>query len=95
MDAGLFDMQYEPVEVECYSGYMVNERPTAFTCQGRRREVAEIIDRWYEGGLDATRPAVNYYKVKTAGGSTFILRYLSLFNAWSGCSIEDAGKGGD
>lgn len=84
-------MHFEPVKVECYSGYIVNERPAAFTYRGCRREVAVIIDRWYEGGIDATRPAVNYYKVKTAGGSTFILRYLSLFDAWSGCSIADAG----
>ncbi len=74
---------YECVEVEYYSGYKVNERPVAFTYQGRRHEVAEIIDRWYEGGTDPTRPEIDYFKVKTTAGEVFLLRYLSLFDAWS------------
>jgi hypothetical protein len=74
---------YERMHVECYSGYKANERPVAFTYQGERREVAEIIDRWYEGGLDPTRPAIDYFKVKTTDGQVFLLRYLTLFNTWS------------
>jgi hypothetical protein len=88
-------MNYESVRVECYSGHKVNERPLAFTYQGRRWEVADIIDRWYEGGLDASRPGVNYFKVRTTEGRAFILRYLSLFDAWSGCSVGDDDKRGD
>ena len=76
-------MRFEQIEVECYSGYKANERPAAFTYQGRRHEVAEIIDRWYEGGLDPGRPEINYFKVKTSEGQVFLLRYLSLFDAWS------------
>lgn len=76
-------MNYERIQVECYSGYKANERPTAFTYQGRRWEIQEIIDRWYEGDNDASRPSINYFKVKTTGGQIFILRYLSLFDAWS------------
>jgi len=76
-------MHYERIQVECYSGYKVNERPVAFTYQGRRHEVAEIIDCWYEGGIDPTRPEINYFKVKTTDGQSFLLRYLSLFDAWS------------
>jgi hypothetical protein len=74
---------YERIEVECYSGYKANERPVAFTYQGQRREVAEIIDRWYEEGIDPTRPEIDYFKVKTTDGEVFLLRYLTLFNAWS------------
>ena len=76
-------MTDEQIEVECYSGYKANERPVAFTYQGRRREVKEIIDRWYEGGLEPGRPPIDYFKVKTTDGQVFILRYLSLFDAWS------------
>jgi len=76
-------MPYERIQVECYSGYKAKERPVAFTYQGRRREVKEIIDRWYEGGLDPTRPEIDYFKVKTTDGQVFILRYLTLFDAWS------------
>ena len=76
-------MQCEEAKVECYSGYKANERPTAFTFQGRRWEVAEIVDRWYEGGLKGGEPHVDYFKVRTAEGSVFMLRYVSLFDAWS------------
>lgn len=74
---------YERIEVECYSGYKADERPLAFTYQGRRREVEEIVDRWYEGEVDPGRPTTNYFKVKTTDGDISILRYLSLFDAWS------------
>ena len=77
------DMHYEQVHVECYSGYKATERPTAFTYQGHRLEIAEILDRWYEGGLDVKQPKIDYFKVKTSGGQVFLLRYLSLFDAWS------------
>lgn len=76
-------MPYEQVFVECYSGYKASERPVAFTFRERRRDVAEIVDRWYEGGLAPGRPQVNYFKVRTANGEVFLLRYLSLFDAWS------------
>jgi len=76
-------VNYEKVVVECYSGYKANERPAAFIYQGCRLEIAEIIDRWYEGDLDAGRPKVDYFKVKTTEGKVFLLRYLSLFDSWS------------
>lgn len=88
-------MDFEQVKVECYSGYKANERPMAFTYQGRRWEVTGIIDCWYEGGLTASRPEINFYKVKTAGGRVFMLRYLSLFDAWSACPVEGAGGGSE
>ena len=74
---------YERIQVECYSGYKANERPLAFTYQMRRREIREIIDRWYEGGVDPGKPATDYFKVRTTEGEIFMLRYLSLFDAWS------------
>jgi hypothetical protein len=74
---------FERVHVECYSGYKANERPSALTVGGCRREVAEILDRWCEGGIEPGRPAVDYFKVKTTGGLVFLLRYVSLFDAWS------------
>ena len=76
-------MPYERVEVECYSGYRVNERPVAFIFQNRRWEVDEIIDRWYEGGQRPSQPALDYFKVRTSEGRVFLLRYNSLFDAWA------------
>jgi len=76
-------VNYEQIQVECYSGYKANERPIAFTYQGRRLEISEIIDRWYEGGVKPDQPVIDYFKVRTSEGQVFLLRYLSLFDAWS------------
>ena len=76
-------MPYERIEVECYSGYRANERPVAFTFQDRRWQVEEIIDRWYEGEVQSDEPALDYFKVRTVEGRVFLLRYNSLFDAWS------------
>ena len=79
----LMEMEFATIKVECYSGHKLNERPTAFTYEGLRWEIREIVDCWYEGGIDPARPEVSYFKVKTMGGSIYILRYLSLFDSWS------------
>ena len=76
-------MPYKRIEVECYSGYRANERPVAFTFQDRRWQVEEIIDRWYEGEVQSDEPALDYFKVRTVEGRVFLLRYNSLFDAWS------------
>lgn len=76
-------MPFEAIHVECHSGFKVNERPVAFHFRARRWEVGEILDRWYEGGVDPRRPQIDYFKVKTAEGKVFLIRYLSLFDAWS------------
>jgi hypothetical protein len=111
-------MNFDTIQVECYSGYKVNERPLAFTWRGKTWKVKEIADRWYEGGLSANDPSLDrgrtrkprlvggvkgpniiklfltgkprpvggelhYFKVITDEGEEFILRYNSLFDAWS------------
>jgi len=76
-------MHFVKVAVECYSGHKVSERPLAFAFRERRYEVAEIVDRWYEGGRSADRPVQDYFKIRTSGGEDFLLRYNSLFDAWS------------
>ena len=76
-------MRWDQISVECYSGYKPNERPVAFTVQERRWKVAEIVDRWYEGGSEGGPPEGNYFKVRTTEGNIFLLRYLSLFDSWS------------
>ena len=76
-------MKFVRVQVEAYSGYRANERPRAFTLEGRRYEAAEIADRWYQGGRSARDQKLDYFKVRTAEGREFILRYDALFDAWS------------
>jgi hypothetical protein len=85
----LLSMRWELVSVECYSGYKANERPVAFTFQERRCNVAEIVDRWYEGGIEAGQPEVSYFKVRSTEGDIFLLRYLSLFDSWSIQAYKD------
>jgi hypothetical protein len=80
-DAGK-NADYEQIQVECYSGYKSNERPIAFTFQNRRREISEIVDRWYEGGVKPDDPVINYFKIKTNDGTIFILRYLANSDNW-------------
>ncbi len=70
------------VKVECYSGYKTNEKPVAFLFQGDRWEISEILDRWYEGGIEPDSPIVDYFKVK-ADGNVFILRYALETDTWS------------
>ncbi len=62
------------VEVECYAGYKGEETPRGFTWNGRRHDIREIVDRWYQAGRDPVLPASDYYKVRTTEGALFILR---------------------
>ncbi|MBP7343073.1 MAG: hypothetical protein PHG54_06715 [Smithellaceae bacterium] len=73
----------ERATVECYSGYKAGERPLAFAYRGCRLEISEILDRWYEGTSDSARPKTDYFKVRTKDGKVYLLRYLSLFDAWT------------
>ncbi|MGC9324874.1 MAG: hypothetical protein ACP5G0_09040 [Desulfomonilia bacterium] len=76
-------MQFERIDVECLPGERIREYPASFVFRGQHYRVQEIIDRWYEGGDRPGRPWVDYYRVKTDQGRTCILRYTSLFDAWS------------
>ena len=72
----------QEIQVECHSGYKVNEYPVAFTFQGQRRVVSEIVDRWYEGGIIPDKPAADYFKVKTDDERIYILVYESYSDKW-------------
>jgi len=57
-----------PIQVECYAGYRSEESPRSFSLNGRRYEIEEIVDRWYQGSRDPAVPACDYFKVRAAGG---------------------------
>lgn len=78
-------IDFKEIQVECYSGMKANERPLAFTYEGCRCEIQEIIDRWHEGGTDVGKPVINYFKVRTTDGKIYLLRYLAMFDVWSIC----------
>lgn len=76
---------FEEIEVECYAGYKGEECPRAITHQGKRYEVIEVIDRWYEGGLDPKDLRHDYFKVRTVTGEIFLIRHTPRFQAWTLC----------
>lgn len=73
----------ELIHVECYSGYRANEAPRAFTWRGKRYQVLEIRDRWYEGGISRSSVKLDYYRVLAEDGREYILRYNGLYDKWA------------
>jgi hypothetical protein len=63
------------IKVFAYSGFKANERPTAFMVDEHRREVADIIDRWY--GVEH-----DYFKVLADDGKVYILRWHRILDLW-------------
>ncbi len=75
-------MNYERIQVTCLDETS-SERPISFVYRGRRLEIVEITDRWYEGGGSLCSPGLNYFRVRTDAEGEFILRYNALFDAWA------------
>jgi hypothetical protein len=75
-------MEFERVKVYTRDEYRGAQEPTAFEWRGERFEVAEILDRWYEGQMDSTRMPLRYFKVRAREGGRFILRCHEFFRAW-------------
>ena len=81
----------ERIEVECYSGHSGSERPVAFQFRDRRFEVDQIVDRWYEGGLEPERRELHYFKIRTSEGQVFLLRHDVRADAWAATLATIAG----
>ena len=75
-------MLWHRIQVECYSGYKAYEQPVALVFPDHRLDISDILDRWYEGGLEPGRPALYYFKVQTTQGEIYLLRYDPLFDKW-------------
>ena len=56
------------LEVDCYSGRKVNERPVRFRLDGHEYLVEELLDQWY-GQQD------EFFKVRADDGNLYILRH--------------------
>lgn len=76
-------MQFERIRVETRDEYRGAQEPVGFHWRGQHFGVAVVLDRWYEGYLDAGRMPLRYFKVESSEGRQFILRYHELFSAWS------------
>ncbi|HSA62782.1 MAG TPA: hypothetical protein VLE03_11150 [Nitrospiraceae bacterium] len=56
------------VIVEAYAGYKGEETPRAFTLDGIRLAVAEVIDRWYTN-------THSYFRVRAGDDQRYVLRF--------------------
>jgi hypothetical protein len=75
-------MKFEHVEVATRDEYKGAQEPVSFEWRERHYDVAQIVDRWYEGHIDSTRMPLVYFRVRTTESEQFILRYHELFRAW-------------
>jgi len=76
-------MKLTDIQVVCHEGHKTRERPAWVIWEGRRLEVVEIIDRWYEGPLSPGPPTVAYFRVRLEDDQTMPLRYVSAFDRWA------------
>lgn len=64
------------MQVRCYSGYKVDERPVSFRLgAGKTRTVENVIDQWY--GEDHT-----YFKVLADDHKVYLLRHDRDSDEW-------------
>jgi hypothetical protein len=75
-------MIFQIIDVDCYSGYKRGEKPRAFILHNHRYQIDAIVDRWYEGSVEAQRPILNYFKVQSED-KLFLLRYNPKFDTWA------------
>ena len=73
------------LKVKCYSGYKMNERPMAFTIQGRDYWVADIIDRWY--GEESA-----YFKVEADDKNIYLLKHDERKDDWELIFYQNPGR---
>jgi hypothetical protein len=73
------------VEVETYSGYKADQRPTGFELNGHRYRVEEVCDQWH--GPDST-----CFKVRAEDRNLYILEHHRESDEWSLASFQSAGR---
>jgi hypothetical protein len=71
------------IYVDAFSGYNANERPIRFHLDDETYGIASIEDRWQE-------PNAEYFKVRTADGKRYLLRYDEHLDEWTLQSGFDA-----
>ena len=76
-------MQFESIEVSTRDEYKGAQEPVSFIWRGKEHRVEQVPDRWYEGSIDSARLPMLYFRVKTATGEVFLIRYHEFFRAWS------------
>ncbi len=65
----------EPLSVEAYQGHKGEPTPLAFTHEGVRHEVAQILNRWY-------RQEMTYFRLATGDGHRYVVRLDEDSQRW-------------
>ena len=86
-------MKLIPIIVECHSGYKADEYPTSFYWMNIKYEIKEISDRWYQAQSHPGSPKANYFKVRTASKSVYIIKHDLENDRWYIVSEEKPGFG--
>ncbi|HWP84566.1 MAG TPA: hypothetical protein VNN17_05215 [Terriglobia bacterium] len=73
------------VEVQTYSGYRADERPTGFVLNGRRYQVEEVCDQWLG-------PETAYFKVRGNDQNLYILEHDRLADEWRLASFRSQSR---
>ena len=74
------------IRVETYDGYRAGERPLRFRLGEKRREVVEVLDRWFGEDHD-------YFKVLADDGGVYVLRCGRGEDGWELTQYRAAGAG--
>ena len=61
--------------VECHSGAEYADRPLAFTWQGQRMKIVEVLGSW-------RKPGEKSFRIKTMDGQVFDLIYREIPDDW-------------
>lgn len=61
--------------VDAYAGYKGEETPKAFTLDGRKLQVREVVDRWYS-------QTHSYFRVHASDGQRYVLRFDLDEDCW-------------
>lgn len=82
-------MKLIPIRVECHSGYKADEYPVTFFLDEIKYEIKEIADRWYQAKATTDWPVADYFKVRTASKSIFIIKHELKSDQWFLVTPED------
>jgi hypothetical protein len=72
----------DPIEVESYSGYKADEYPVSFYWKGKKFEIKEITDRWYQSDPTVEWLVINYFKVLTRNNLQCIIKHDIEIDKW-------------
>jgi hypothetical protein len=64
------------IEVQTYSGFKADERPSRLKLGQQTLEILEVEDRWYA-------PGETYFRVRVEGGDHYVLRHHEAQDVWT------------